>query len=121
MLQKVSCNNDSPSLLVAQCATEGTCDTPLLSESIRSYTNLFDVSSLVSLSELGPALSLAPNSAEVHTIHILFQFFLICMCRYLWLIRLTPYFVKILILILICKYRLMGSTWLTFFSKSGKA
>ena len=65
MLQKVSCNNDSPSLLVAQCATEGTCDTPLLSESIPSYTNSFDIFSVVSLSELGPALSFAPNSAEV--------------------------------------------------------
>ena len=65
MLQKVSCNNDSPSLLVAQCALDGSCDTPLLSESIHSYTNLFDVSSVVSLSELGPALSFAPNSAEV--------------------------------------------------------
>ena len=87
-----------------------------LFDCIKSSLILFDVSSLVSLSELGPALFLAPNSAEVHTIHILFQFFF-NMYVSLFMVDSVDSLLCENSNNTFCKYQLMGLTWLTLFFK----
>ena len=64
-LQEISCNVDFSNMLVAQCATNGTFNTLLLSVSVPSWIFWIDVSFVVSGAELSSALSCFPKNVEL--------------------------------------------------------